>query len=94
MPNHPIPPDSYGFILDHCYADVRRWVYTGKIAPDFRKFAWMLDMAGDVIRPWVHHNETHRKMSREPNQRNDWPLIRYIDYWDQVVLIEKAATSN
>lgn len=92
-----VHPESYGFMLDHCYADVRQWVYTGRIAPNFQKFAWMFNTAGGLIRAWVHHNEAHRRLIK----RHRWlmpdtateknrPLIHYVDYWDQMVLHAEA----
>lgn len=60
-----IPPEYYGYILEHDYPTIRRWTYTGRVPSDFGN-PWVFQgTVGKVIRLWVEYNENVRRFFKE-----------------------------
>jgi len=90
--NMTIAPDSYAFVLEADYRDVRRWALTGE-TPHRSYLERLLQFDGEVIQHWVKHNEAHRRqISCNPGIETDQtgkPMIKYLEFYQQYLRIER-----
>lgn len=81
-----IPPDTYGFILEHDYAQVRAWVLKGK-KPKEHYLLCILEAHEAPIRAWVQRSDELLKEVEKDDQLAtiywDRPCMTYVEFCDQ-----------
>ena len=97
MQNPDVHPESYGFVLDFYYADIREWVLFGTEPSRLKGNSWILNYAKEIIHKWVGHNEMHHSFLKlnqgllnESLGTNIKPRIEYVEFWYQNQLMELA----
>ncbi len=85
--NMPIPPETYGFVLEADYRYVRRWATTGKAPKNRSYLSSILQIDGKIIREWVKHNEVHRRMVRNPEMLKFKPMMKYEEFYEQYLRV-------
>jgi len=83
----PIPPVTYGFVLDAYYVPVRRWALTGQL-PSKESLHGLLNIDETMIKQWVKFNEAHHRMISDRKKEPTKPFLSYVDYCDQCEMVE------